>query len=71
MIVVAILLGVILIQVVVIGILMDIIESERAENKRYYNTIRRTYDIKMEELKEDIRVRDEIISAGRYHKIIP
>ncbi len=54
---------VVLILIFIIYHLMDHIESERAENDRYFDKLRRTYQIQLDELREDIRVRDEIIKA--------
>ena len=54
---------VVLILIFIIYHLMDHIESERMENDRYFDKLRRTYQIQLDELKEDIRVRDEIIKA--------
>ena len=42
---------------------MDHIETERIENDRYLDKLRRTYQIRIDELKEDIHIRDEIIKA--------
>lgn len=42
---------------------MDHIETERIENDEYLDKLRRTYQIQVNELKEDIRIRDEIIKA--------
>lgn len=54
---------VVLILIFIIYHLMDHIECERAENDRYFDKLRRTYQIQLDELREDIRVRDEIIKA--------
>lgn len=54
---------VVLILIFIIYHLMDHIECERVENDRYFDKLRRTYQIQLDELREDIRVRDEIIKA--------
>ena len=54
---------VVLILIFIIYHLMDHIETERIENDKYLDKLRRTYQIQVNELKEDIRIRDEIIKA--------
>lgn len=54
---------VVLILIFIIYHLMDHIETERIENDEYLDKLRRTYQIQVNELKEDIRIRDEIIKA--------
>lgn len=54
---------VVLILIFIIYHLMDHIETERIENDRYLDKLRRTYQIRIDELKEDIHIRDEIIKA--------
>lgn len=60
-----ILIGVILIQIVVIGILIDEWNHLEKDNKEYFKKIRREYDIKVEGYREDIAARDEIINGYR------
>ena len=60
-----ILIGVILIQIIVIGILIDEWNKLEKENKEYFKKIRREYDIKVEGYREDIAARDEIINGYR------
>ena len=60
-----ILIGVILIQIVVIGILIDEWNHLEKYNKEYFKKIRREYDIKVEGYREDIAARDEIINGYR------
>lgn len=55
--------GIIVFQIFVIGILLDGWETERKENERHYNKLRREYDIRIEELKKDLDVRDDIING--------
>ena len=54
---------VVLILIFILYHLMDHIESERAENDRYLDRLRRAYQIQIDELREDVQVRDEIIKA--------
>ena len=49
----------------VICLLVNTITSDRRENERYYRNLRRTYEIQLDNLTNDIRVRDEIIKAWR------
>lgn len=63
-----ILIGVILIQIVVIGILIDEWNHLEKDNKEYFKKIRREYDIKVEGYREDIAARDEIING--YKKML-
>lgn len=49
--------------------LFSIIEHQEEENEKYFKKLRRDYDIKLEELKKDIEVRDEIIEASTYNKV--
>lgn len=45
--------------------LLGKIEKERDEAKEYFKKLRREYDIRIEEYKEDIAARDQIISSYR------
>lgn len=49
--------------------LFSIIEHQEEENAKYFKKLRKDYDIKLEELKKDIEVRDEIIEASAYNKV--
>lgn len=63
MIATVILAGVIVVLLFIIGVLMDGWEEERKENERHYRNLRREYDIRIEELKKDLDVRDDIING--------
>ena len=65
MILTIVLLAIIVIQVFVIGVLIDNYNQLEKDNKRYFNKLRREYDIKIDELKQDISVRDEIIEGRK------
>ena len=54
---------IVLILIFILYHLMDHIESERVENDRYLDKLRRAYQIQIDELREDVQVRDEIIKA--------
>ena len=49
----------------IICLLVNTIVDDRRENERYYRNLRRTYEIQLDNLTNDIRVRDEIIRAWR------
>lgn len=62
--------------IVVVGIqflvnmyLISIIESMENENEQYFKKLRRDYDVKMDELKKDIELRDEIIEGKMYNRM--
>lgn len=62
--------------IVVVGIqflvnmyLISIIESMENENEQYFKKLRRDYDVKMDELKKDIELRDEIIEGKMYSRM--
>ena len=65
MIIRAVFLAVIGIQLLVNMYLLNVIENQEEENKQYFRKLRRDYDIKLEELKKDIEVRDEIIEGRK------
>lgn len=60
-----ILIGVILMQIIVIGILIDEWNKLEKDNEKYFKKIRREYDIKVEGYRADIAARDEIINGYR------
>jgi len=43
--------------------LISQIENNEKENQKYFDKLRREYDIKLESYKEDIVIRDEIIEG--------
>ena len=49
----------------IICLLVNTIMDDRRENERYYRNLRRTYEIQLDNLTNDIKVRDEIIRAWR------
>ena len=61
----AVLIGIIIIQIFVIGFLIDNYNQLETDNKKYYKKLRREYDIKIEELKKDVAIRDEIIEGRK------
>lgn len=65
MIIRAVFLAVIGIQLLVNMYLLNVIENQEEENKQYFRKLRRDYDIKLEELKKDIEIRDEIIEGKK------
>ena len=46
-------------------VMFDTIEFERNQNDVYYKKLRQEYDIQVQQLKNDIEVRDEIIESYR------
>lgn len=52
----------------VIGELLHIIEEKDKEWEKYYRSLRRAYEISIDELKKDIEVRDELLKAYTYNK---
>lgn len=46
-------------------VMFDTIEFERNQNDVYYKKLRQEYDIQVQQLKNDIEVRDEIIDSYR------
>ena len=43
--------------------LISQIENNEKENQKYFDKLRREYDMKLESYKEDIEIRDEIIEG--------
>lgn len=56
---------IIIIEMIINSVLLDRIEKERDENKKYYTKLRREYDMRLEQYREDIAVRDQIIMDYR------
>lgn len=46
-------------------VMFDTIEFERNQNDVYYKKLRQEYDIQVQQLKNDVEVRDEIIESYR------
>lgn len=58
-----------IVMVLVIGVLFHTIEQRDKEWKKYYANLRRSYEISLEELQKDIRVRDELLKAYTHRKV--
>lgn len=52
-----------LILICIIYHLLGHIEDDRIENDRYVDKIRRAYQIQIDELRDDIKIKDEIIKV--------
>lgn len=46
-------------------VMFDSIEYERNQNDIYFQKLRKEYDIQIQQLKNDVEVRDEIIESYR------
>lgn len=62
---IGILLGIIALLLIAGYVMFDTIEFERNQNDVYYQKLRKEYDIQVQQLKNDIEVRDEIIDCYR------
>lgn len=62
---IGILLGIIALLLIAGYVMFDTIEFERNQNDVYYQKLRKEYDIQVQQLKNDIEVRDEIIDSYR------
>lgn len=62
---IGILLGIIALLLMAGYVMFDTIEFERNQNDVYYKKLRQEYDIQVQQLKNDIEVRDEIIDSYR------
>ena len=62
---IGILLGIIALLLMSGYVLFDTIEFERNQNDVYYKKLRKEYDFQVQQLKNDIEVRDEIIESYR------
>lgn len=62
---IVILLGVIGLLLMAGYVMFDTIEFERNQNDVYYKKLRQEYDIQVQQLKNDVEVRDEIIESYR------
>lgn len=62
---IGILLGIIALLLMAGYVMFDTIEFERNQNDVYYQKLRKEYDIQVQQLKNDIEVRDEIIDSYR------
>ena len=54
---------IIVFQFCLICYLLSQIKNNEKENQKYFNKLRREYDMKLESCKEDIEIRDEIIEG--------
>ena len=52
-----------LILICIIYHLLEHIESDRIENDKYFDKLRRTYQIQIDELRDDVKIRDDIIKV--------
>lgn len=57
--------SVIILLLIIICMLVINIKKDRQENERYYRNLRRTYEIQLDNLTNDIKIRDEIIKSWR------
>ena len=62
---IGILLGIIALLLMSGYVMFDTIEFERNQNDVYYKKLRQEYDIQVQQLKNDVEVRDEIIESYR------
>lgn len=62
---IGILLGIIALLLMAGYVMFDTIEFERDKNDVYYKKLRQEFDIQVQQLKNDIEVRDEIIDSYR------
>ena len=52
-----------LILICIIYHLLGHIEDDRVENDKYFDKIKRVYQIQIDELRDDIKIKDEIIKV--------
>ena len=63
--VVAIILIVIIIgQMIINSILLDQIEKDREQNRKYYAKLRREYDRRIAELRDELSIKEDMYYAG-------
>ena len=55
---------VVMVLLFVVGELLHEIEERDKEQDKYYRSIRRSYEIIIDELKKDIEIRDELLRLG-------
>ena len=62
---IAIILSIIIIcQMVINSILLDRIEKDREENRKYYAKLRREYDRRIAELRDELLIEEDMYYAG-------
>lgn len=54
---------IIMVQFIANMYLISVIENMEEENKLYFKKLRREYDLRIEELKKDVELRDEILEG--------